>query len=1384
MAFDQSTRNRLQHFVSDAKTLLIVEFTRQLQNEYGLNPETGEVSDLSNLSFLDDARRETAGILRETMEHYLATTPGAGNREVLSRIVWEQAFTILNRMAALRMAEARGILMESIGNGYQSKGFQLYSYVAKSALGESGDAYRHYIFSIFDEFSLDLKVLFDRFSPQGRLFPKESKLMELLDLINHPDIEHLWAEDETIGWIYQYFNSKEERKKMRDASQAPRNSRELAVRNQFFTPRYVVEFLTDNTLGRIWYEMTQGKTSLIESCRYLVRRPNEFFLNKGENASEPEEGEGHEELSQEELLKQPVHVTFRQIKDPRDLKMLDPACGSMHFGLYAFDLFEKIYDEAWDIEGELGAGHFQQNKTFNPLHESYENKEFFLQDVPRLIIENNIHGVDIDPRAVQIAGLSLWLRAQKSWHEMGITAANRPQIQKSNIVCAEPMPGEENLLKEFTANLKPRVIGQLVEIIFEKMKLAGEAGSLLKIEEEIQDAIKEAREEYSQEVLQKKGQKGFLPGMAPTRQPTLFDFADLPDDEAFWDQAENKILDALRDYAEHAEGGNTSQKRLFAQDAAKGFAFIDLCRKRFDIVLMNPPFGEFCISFKKQAKKYYEDSYNDILASFVDCYISKMTHRGRLGAITSRTCFFLSSYQKWRSNIILTQAKPVLFADLGHGVMDDAMVEAAAYCLEYNSNTNSSTFVRLLESKNKESVLLSSIMSICADKRDSNVYIMNPNLFLTVPSAPFAYWVSNNVRNLFRELPPFEDTGRTMKQGIATADDFRFLRLWCEVIPERMLDCSERNDWNSDVAEFQRWCIHQTYEDKYWAIFAKGGEYSPFFLDIPLVVNWNKDGKEIKNFCNLKTGKIRSRPQNLDLAFRPGITWSDRTTSLFSARQWHAGGIFSIKGSAGFFRKNKPLVMGLMNSTLFNGLISLIVGAGEAAAKSYQVGTIGHVPFPILEGKTEEVNKISELSLFITKSKRIISDNLEFSRTFNGMCINKQSLKECHFEFNNRFEKLVKNITDAERTIDKLVYYIYDLPIEDQIFFNKLIRGNSDSLCMIEKTNQALNPFVSIVEFTTSILSYFIGFIFGRWDIRHIAGERENSELYSPFAPLPKRSPAMLQNGETFENNIEDQLDIYPISVCTSGILVDDKENPDDLIASLQEIMTVIWKGDSQDIDQEVCQIMGIASLREYISKPSKFFSDHLKCYSKSRRQAPIYWPLSTTSGSYTLWLYYHRITDQILYTCINNFVEPKLKQISDNVEPLRQKINRSNQEEKDIEKLTNLELELTDFRDELLRIAKFWKPNLNDGVHITAAPLWKLFQYKPWQNKLKETWGKLEKGEYDWAHLAHSIWPERVREKCKTDKSLAIAHDLEDLYEEPPEKPKKKRRKKSPAKG
>jgi hypothetical protein len=168
MAFDQATRNRLARFVGEARALLTEEFTQQLQLDYGLDPASGTRVELDKLSHLDDARRATALVLRETLDHYIAASSTKGpkaNQEALDRIVREQAFTVLNRLCALRMAEARSIIIESVAQGSQSKGFQLYSPLAGAALGETGEAYRAFLFSLFDELAVDLPVLFDRFAP-------------------------------------------------------------------------------------------------------------------------------------------------------------------------------------------------------------------------------------------------------------------------------------------------------------------------------------------------------------------------------------------------------------------------------------------------------------------------------------------------------------------------------------------------------------------------------------------------------------------------------------------------------------------------------------------------------------------------------------------------------------------------------------------------------------------------------------------------------------------------------------------------------------------------------------------------------------------------------------------------------------------------------------------------------------------------------------------------------------------------------------------------------------------------------------------------------------------------------------------------------------------
>ena len=249
------------------------------------------------------------------------------------------------------------------------------------------------------------------------------------------------------------------------------------------------------------------------------------------------------------------------------------------------------------------------------------------------------------------------------------------------------------MLEEFTGSLQPAVLGQLVEVVFDRMKLAGEAGSLLKVEEEIKAAISQAKTQWQREfdrATDRHGDELLLTGSEMDRisgragdQPGLFDVSQVTDEE-FWDRAEEQVLEALRSYSAGSANGKSYQRKLFADDTTRGFAFVDICRKRFDVLLMNPPFGEASKPSKSYIEKNYPRTKNDVYAAFVECGLDRLRPGGLLGVITSRTGFFLSSFRKWREEIVLGEARPIVVADLGQGVLDTAMVETAAYVLEKN----------------------------------------------------------------------------------------------------------------------------------------------------------------------------------------------------------------------------------------------------------------------------------------------------------------------------------------------------------------------------------------------------------------------------------------------------------------------------------------------------------------------------------------------------------------------------------------------------------------------------------------------------------------------------------------------------------------------------
>lgn len=633
---EKQSRNAIGNVAQSVRRLLENEYVAQLDGVYDI-PSSGAIAAAPG-EHLTPEQRVIRSKIVAIIEYHRASDLSPS--EAVDRFVRDAAFTTLNRFVALKMLEGRELIQEAVSNGENSIGYREFAGLAPgvSSLGD-GVGYRLYLESLLDELASEINVLFDRCDGASLLWPRRMAFDALLAEFNKSELDSLWDDDETVGWFYQFFNSKDERQQMRDESQAPRNSRELAVRNQFFTPRYVVQFLVDNTLGRTWIEMTSGNTSLTEKCEYFVTLDDE----------------------------RPP----RALKDPRDIKILDPACGSGHFLLYCFDLLHVMYCEAW--ERNLGA----DETTGRSLREVYDTIEELVKAIPTLIVERNLHGVDIDPRAAQIAALALWLRAQRAWRDLGITAETRPRFRRTGIVIAEPMPGDAELVAEFASTLQPPLLSRLFTEMVMNLALAGEMGSLLRAEVQLADEIAEARSEFVNQRIEPL----MLPGFGPEPKHGQLDLSGIDDDE-FFAEAEARLLHALGTFLTSGAGSESARRRLFADDTAQGVALLELLRMRYDVVLMNPPFGAGSLEAKRAFDASYPKTKNDIYAAFVERGVQLLLPSGMLGAITSRTGFFLSSFQKWREDIILDEAPPIVFADLGMGVLDGAMVEVAAYVLE------------------------------------------------------------------------------------------------------------------------------------------------------------------------------------------------------------------------------------------------------------------------------------------------------------------------------------------------------------------------------------------------------------------------------------------------------------------------------------------------------------------------------------------------------------------------------------------------------------------------------------------------------------------------------------------------------------------------------
>lgn len=1178
---DKDTRNAIERATQRLRRLLEEDFAAQLYGDFDVDPSGGWAETAGR--HLSPQRVLQRGKIVAALEHKRAT--GLSAADSVADFLRDAAFTTLNRFVALKMLEARELLQECVTRGEQSSGYREFCGLAPGvALLPDAAGYRLYIESLFDELSTEIKVLFDRRDPASVLWPKRATFEQVLENLNAPALARVWPEDETIGWVYQYFNSEADRHEARyDAHgkpKSPQNARELAVRNQFFTPRYVVQFLADNTLGRIWYEMRNSKTALTDRCEYLVRRPDETFAP-------------------------------RVKRDPRDLRVLDPACGSGHFLLYAFELLVTIYKEAHaDPESP------KSEETGRTLREDCPTLEALRQALPSLILAHNLYGVDIDARCAQIAQLALWMRAQRAYRDFAIRREDRLPIRKSNIVVAEPLVTDDRLTEEFVARLGDEALGRVFRELIDALKLAGDLGVLLRVEN----------------LLTRMSQSGQIDYLEPP---------------------EARIREALRRFVAEEGARLNTRKRLFADDAAHGLGLLETAEKKFDVVLMNPPFGEPTDESADKISTNYDDWNRNILCAFVARAHSLLAAGGLCGIVVDRTVNEKSTYEKFRRRYLLSDDILLHYVvDLGWGVLD-ANVEVAALVLGAAGSDHRFLGFDLREIADKEVVL----------RNASNPIPMRVREARRLPNAVIGYFFPAFAIELFGTLPSVREAGFDLFEGNTLKSDRYFRVVW-------------------ESADQGR---------GYWTPLFNGTAYSRFAYPHHDVVAMSQaSGAEADRGTVIRNAAKHKKS---------GVCFGKRGEYV-DAQMLPAGFISTVEGKACLAPSEEDAwaLLALINSTLFQFLINLYTGQHKYS------GYVELIPYAELS----KLMRAAEEARAIVDIKWKLWQHVELSPNFVGLTgISPEALREELMLATSAIEKTEARLNEAVAAAYGLV-------------------GNAEAKALLFSTASSIPPAADP---------------FCSPNLAHCAGRCVQSAIGRVFRRFPSFR---------IEADAEDTPAV--------GVLVDDLGSPWD-VANLVEAELI-------GTTATVLSALEVAELRAYLRASAFHF--HVTYYSRSGRAAPIYWQLATPSGSYSVWLYLHALTKDIFFRVQHDYVAPKLAHEERRLDTLHHEFgeNPSAAQRKGITTQESFVAELRVFLEEVQRVAPLWNPNLDDGVVINFAPLWRLVPHcKFWQKELKATWDALCAGEYDWAHMAMHLWPERVVPKCAKDRSLAIAHGLEEVF-------------------
>jgi hypothetical protein len=1228
-ALSGEQRSALEKLVQSARRGIEVDLEKTLEGKFGIN-SSGEIESADRLS-LTNAGHAVRADLVEIVEYLRAE--GEGPIESVARLIREAAFTHTNRLIAVRVAEAIGLLPETMARGVASKGFKDFSELAPTIAATEWGRFAEFIRLCADELAADVPALFDPRNPLIELAVSETVLTQVVEAMALLETD-LWAAPDTLGWAYQFFNTGEERKEMRESS-APRNSRELAVRNQFFTPSYVVEFLVHNGLGA---HLAAGMPGLADELPFLVEVPSE-------------------------------HVDV----DLEAVSVLDPACGSGHFLLGAYDVLEK----AWARAGvEAGAA------------------------APAIV--RSLWGIDIDPRATQIAQAAVMFRARRHCKD--------EKLPKPNVICARALPAGAEV-DALIASLSEHV-GRAVRGIASELVDAPVLGPLLKIEDRLS---REVRDVFG----------------AGEVEGTLSELARDPGENV-----EAAVLEALSAAADATT--SSAAQRLFAAEAHDAVRFVEAMARRYTAVLMNPPFGSAVPETRTYLNAAYGAAAADLYAAFVSRGTELLESCGSLGAITNRTGFFLSSLEEWRRGLLQSGVR--CFADLGSFVLEGAQVEVAAYVIGGDSKVTRATFLRAVLSRDKERVLR---------RRPSELtFAVDPKLFAALPGAWFDYWAGDELLGLFDTAPALEAGGRQVSRGISAGDNFRFLRLWWE------LDASaEERGWVplSKGGEFRRF-----FDEARLRIDWRSGADPYGAVPGARIFNLDLQGRPGVCWPKRTTSLPSARPLPGSTMFEANsipLFGPDLEILLSFANSRIFAFLFLLQvGAADIARGSaaKDWITGPARR------IPYVAPGEEASSRLRALAVRGH-------HAARELASWVETSVLFSAPPvvALMRDGREWADAIESLSRERDELEVTLLEIECEADNLwieayqcsPESIDIMERELEPLVCgyppgpptsaafdqaYLSRAPVavdRDPENVRNLARAAAQTA---DRSLRDLSHLFAVhpraigearsehrlirsddaAAIAFGLISYLVGDAFGRW-----VEQGPEEILGSPFDPLPMPRVRGSESTSWTEG---------------PSVMVDQSGHERDLTACVQRACRRLLGGN--EVPQEALDCLGARGSLTRLLR-SAFFNQHLSMYSMSRRRAPIYWQLQVPSKSWGLWLYAPRLSREMLFAIVRE-TEQRQRLAEQQITHLQREAESgsggrlASAVAKELDAEQRLAVELESFRAEAERIANLgWEPDLDDGMALNAAPLADLFPaWKDAASYRKE----LRAGKYEWATAAN----------------------------------------------